>query len=91
MTPNARTHQKISLTLDGTSLMPSTATHFLHLWHLPSMSCAFSCLPAFARVTVRKAVGGENGRPVIAEMPKQTEYATGIRGEGSIPCAYCMW
>ena len=86
------THQKISFTFDGTSLMPSTGTHFLHLWHLPSMTCAFSCFPGFGRVTVRNAVGGENGRPVDGEMPGdgQLDNVETEDREWCIPWAYCI-
>ena len=63
----------------GTSLTPSTATHFLHLWHRPCISSLFSSLPTFVRSMVRNAVGGENGRPVEAEMPSPSELEGFIR------------
>ena len=85
------TYQKISLTFEGMSLMPSTGTHFLHLWQRPSTISVFSCFPGFARATVRKASGGEKGLPVSAEMPKKGQNIyTGAREEGKVPCAYCI-
>ena len=75
------THQKISFTFDGTSLMPSTGTHFLQRWQRPSLIAVFSCLPACGRAAVRNAVGGENGRPLSAEIP---EDARALGGSGGV-------
>lgn len=55
-------------TFTPTSLMPSTFTHLRHLSHLPCSITTFSFLPAFGRVTVWKAMGGEKGVP-LGDMP----------------------
>lgn len=70
--------------------MPSTATHFLHLWHLPSISSVFSSFPGFCRAVVRKASGGENGRPVAGEIPATSQNLAVTLMRASLPCAYCI-
>jgi hypothetical protein len=80
-------------TLGSTSLIPSTATHLRHLWHLPSDILDFSVLEGFERVVARKAIGGKNGRAVTAEMPGF--WTVGIthekQGSSTIPWRYCKW
>jgi hypothetical protein len=63
------TNQNSSGTLHSASLTPSTGTHFVHLWHFPSLMTPRSFLSRFVLDTVLNDVGGENGRPVRGDRP----------------------
>lgn len=56
-------------TLASESLTPCTGTQRAQRWQRPSSMCVRSCLPGRWRGVLRKAIGGENGRAVDAEIP----------------------